>query len=88
MATDRVRAPRWPELERLRLDAGLSPAALAVRAGVDVQQVRRIESGWRIGRPETLKRIADVFGMTTTALLATRPTWSGAAAGEPAEAAA
>jgi transcriptional regulator with XRE-family HTH domain len=71
-----IRSPRWTELERLRLDAGLDCASLGRKAGLSQAAVWRIENGVRTGSPDAVRRIAAVFGMSTTELEATRPTSS------------
>lgn len=55
------------QLVELRLNRGLSIAALAEKAGVPEHVIRRAESGGR-PRPENALRIARVFGVAVTDL--------------------
>lgn len=49
-------------LQALRLNAGLSPNALAYRAGVSGNTVRMVEAGFR-PTPRVQFAIAEVFGL-------------------------
>lgn len=51
-------------VKRLRKAAGLSQAALATHSKLSVQMVKDIEAGRRGGSVETLKKLAEVFGVT------------------------
>lgn len=67
-------------LRRLRAERGLSQETLAFRAGVTKNQVQLIEAGRSSGRKDadgpsnprlsTLAGLADVLGMSVSALLA------------------
>lgn len=49
---------------RIRLDAGLSPLLLSVRANVHVKTIRRLEAGiTRDPRAAVVKRLADALGV-------------------------
>lgn len=61
-------APRNPVRTR-RINAGLTQAEVAERAGLDQSTVSDIETGRRHGLPNTLKALADVFGCQVTDLL-------------------
>lgn len=65
--------PRWTYITSRRLDLGESIQDFAERAGIGRPTLSLIESGHRVGRPMTLKAIADRLDMTVTELLATRP---------------
>jgi lambda repressor-like predicted transcriptional regulator len=55
----RIKRPNR-KLQALRLNAGLSPNALAYRAGVSGNTIRMAEAGFRPS-PRTMFVIADVF---------------------------
>jgi transcriptional regulator with XRE-family HTH domain len=55
-------------LQRLRLDAGLTPEQLGEEAGVSGMTIRRIEDG-KPTRPATLKKLADRFEVRASELL-------------------
>jgi transcriptional regulator with XRE-family HTH domain len=59
------------KLVELRINEGLSQRQLAKRAGVNNRSVWKIERGGRV-RPETLKKIADVFGVKPMDLMKER----------------
>lgn len=50
-------------LQELRINAGLSPNALGLRAGISGKQVRLIESGHAKPHPRTQFAIAQVFDL-------------------------
>jgi len=58
-------------LVELRIDAGLSQSELARRAGLSQGAVGNIERRGS-GRPDSLKRIADVLGVRASMLANTR----------------
>ena len=67
-------------LKKRRLEAGLTLAALAERAGFGKAYLSRIENGKKVPPIGTLSRLADVLGIEAASLLAdnTRPpVWSG-----------
>ena len=53
---------------RLRINAGLTQAAVARATGVPKSIVSRVELG-NSARPENLKKLADFFGVTVVELL-------------------
>ena len=55
-------------LQEMRIDRGLSQRQLAERAGLSPGAVWRLEQRGS-GRPDTLKKIADVLGVRPTDLL-------------------
>ena len=55
-------------LVELRIDAGLSQRTLAERAGLSHNTVHNLERRGS-GRPDTLKKIADVLGVRASELL-------------------
>lgn len=57
----RTRRPHR-QLQQLRINEGLSPNALAYRAGVSGNTIRMAEAGFRPS-PRTMFAIADVFGL-------------------------
>lgn len=57
-------------VRRLRIDKGLSPRALGVKAGVSHETIRQIESGAAEPQAATLKKLADALDVTPTDLLA------------------
>lgn len=49
---------------RLRIDAGLSPMMMSIRADVHVRTIRRLEAGvTREPQAAVVKRLADVLGV-------------------------
>lgn len=56
-----------------RLNAGLSMRALAEKAEVGLETVRRLEAGLG-ARPENAKRVADVLGLQVVDLMPVAPT--------------
>lgn len=56
--------PKLPnrQLQELRINEGLSPNALAYRAGVSGKTVRMAEAGW-LPSPRSQFQIAQVFGL-------------------------
>lgn len=50
------------QLQQLRINAGLSPNALAYRAGVSGNTIRMVEAGFR-PTPRVQFAIAEVFGL-------------------------
>lgn len=50
------------QLQELRINAGLSPNDLALRAGTSGKTVRMVEAGWVPG-PRLQFQIAQVFGL-------------------------
>ena len=53
-----------PFLKNLRNKSGLTQAQVAEKMGVTQAEVSRIEKSKRTIRPETVKKICDVYGMT------------------------
>ena len=58
------------KVQRLRIDQGLSQRQLAEKAGLSPGAVWRLEQRGS-GRPDTLKKIADVFGVRASELVNT-----------------
>jgi len=59
-------------LQELRINQGLSQRQLADRAGLSPGAVWRLEH-YGSGRPDTLKKVADVLGVRAVDLLRERP---------------
>ncbi len=59
-------------LQELRINQGLSQRQLAERAGLSPGAVWRLERQGS-GRPDTLKKVADVLGVRPVDLLKERP---------------
>lgn len=57
-------------IRRLRLDAGLSQEELAKKLGVSRSTVTQWESGWSQPRMGMVQKVADVFGITASAVVA------------------
>lgn len=56
-------------LRQIRVDKHLSTADLAAAAGISVEQIRNIEQGrTRNPRVETLSRLAEVLGVSPSAI--------------------
>ena len=56
------------KVQQLRIDQGLSQRQLAEKAGLSPGAVWRLERRGS-GRPDTLKKIADVFGVRASELV-------------------
>lgn len=56
------------KIKELRIDQGLSQRQLAIRAGLSPGAVAALERRGS-GRPETLKKIADVLGVRASQLV-------------------
>lgn len=56
------------KVQQLRIDQGLSQRQLAEKAGLSPGAVWRLEQRGS-GRPDTLKKIADVFGVRASELV-------------------
>lgn len=61
-------AHEYPSLRQLREDAGLTQKTLGHQAGVTQHCISQLETGYRRGRVCTLKKLADVLGVTVTEL--------------------
>ena len=59
-------------LRQLRLDAGLTQAELARRTGIHRPNIARVEAGRHTPSLETLARIANAIGVSTTHVLVSR----------------
>jgi transcriptional regulator with XRE-family HTH domain len=57
------------KLKEARVKAGLTQQELAFKAGLSIGMVQSIEVGRRTGSVKTLKKIADVLGITINDLL-------------------
>lgn len=57
-------------LQQLRLDNDLTVSSLAEQAKVARKTIVRLEEGARTGHPDSLRAIADVFGVQPSELLA------------------
>ena len=51
-------------LRQERLDAGLTQAALAERAGLSLRGIQHLEAAGGLPYPDTVRRLADAFGLT------------------------
>jgi len=51
-------------LKELREDAVLTLVELAEKSGVSESTITNIESGHRVGRPSTLRKLAQALGTT------------------------
>lgn len=51
-------------LKKLRKTRGLTQEQAAVKIGISPSMYKKVESGERLGSYETLKKIADYFGVT------------------------
>ncbi|MFT8393802.1 MAG: helix-turn-helix transcriptional regulator [Liquorilactobacillus ghanensis] len=60
------------KLKEARVNAGLTQQELAFKAGLSIGMVQSIEVGRRTGSVKTLKKIADVLGITINDLLYAR----------------
>lgn len=54
---------------RARKARNMSRTELAFKSAVSESSIRSVENGWRMPRPETLQRIAEVLGTSVDALL-------------------
>lgn len=70
MAQD-VLASFAENLRRLRNDAGISQEELGSRAGIQMADISRYESGNRDARITTVARLADALGVHIVKLLET-----------------
>lgn len=57
------------KLKEARVNAGLTQQELAFKARLSIGMVQSIEVGRRTGSVKTLKKIADVLGITINDLL-------------------
>jgi WD40 repeat protein/transcriptional regulator with XRE-family HTH domain len=62
-------------LRRYRIDAGLTQAALAERAGLSVRAVQHLEAGRGQPYPDTARRLADALPLDRDALEALHAAW-------------
>lgn len=60
------------KLKEARVNAGLTQQELAFKSGLSIGMVQSIEVGRRTGSVKTLKKIADVLGITINDLLYAR----------------
>lgn len=60
------------KLKEARVNAGLTQQELAFKARLSIGMVQSIEVGRRTGSVKTLKKIADVLGITINDLLYAR----------------
>lgn len=60
------------DLRTARLNRGLSRMELAKRCGVHRDSIRRIEEGAPYPRPQTLRKLAEFFGVTVSEIVAGR----------------
>src|SRR5262252_2184015 len=67
-----------------RLEAGLTQAALAERAGLSVRAIQHLEAGLGQPYPDTARRLADALALTASA----RVPFEGAARSTPRRSAA
>jgi transcriptional regulator with XRE-family HTH domain len=62
MCDNSVAGPIGAQIRRLRTEAGLTLAELAVRAGTSAPTMHRYETGWNRFEVATLRRIAEGLG--------------------------
>ena len=48
-------------LKVLRVLEGISQLELAAKTGIDVSVISQLENGWRIPKPDQLKKLAEVL---------------------------